>query len=167
MAADKNKTDARVVDGTLVASFMGAEPPKVWRADMKNLATVALELQQKDSQYLLIMKNGGNAETIAHFNDRDAGTDALVALNDAMTGPVITTATAAAAPAGGGAFGRFFKKLLKLVLWLVGIVVVIVIVTSLISPLLPRIIGIGGDAGMRVNPVKTGAPVSADELFGE
>ncbi len=165
MAADKNKTDARIVDGTLVASFMGAEPPKVWRADMKNLATVALELQQKDSQYLLVMKNGGNAEIIASFNDRDSGTDALIALNDAMTGPVTTTATAA--PAGGGAFGRFFKKLLKLVLWLVGIVVVIVIITSLISPLLPRIMGIGGDAGVRVNAVKSGAPVSADELFGE
>ncbi|GEM_PF-1286779 len=169
MVADKNKTDARVVDGTLVASFMGAEPPKVWRAEMKGLTTVTLELQPEGSLHHLVMKTGTEEEKIATFTDRDAGTDALIALNTAMTGPVVTTvaATATAAGGGGSAFGRFCKKLLKLVLWLVGIAVVLVIVASLVSPLLPRIMGVGGDAANRVNPVKQGAPVAADDLFGE
>ena len=162
-------TDARVVEGAMIASFMGAEPPKVWRADMKNLATATFEMRHADGLFHVVMTSGTGQENIAAFTDKEGATNALQALMAAMMTPqgTATPAAGTAAAAGtdkkpGSAFGRFIKGLLKLVGWIVGLVIVFALLSMLFAPNLARLLS---DPGL--TKVQQGAPIPADELFGE
>lgn len=169
MSATKTAgTDARVVDGAMIASFMGAEPPKVWRADMNSLASATFEMQQADGLFHVVMTSGGNKENIVAFADKEGATHALQALMTAMMTPVGATAaaTGAAAPATekkSSGFAGFIKKLLKLVVWLIGLFIVFVLLSMFVMPKLMNVVM--PDRGL--TKVQQGAPIPADELFGE
>lgn len=158
-------TDARVVDGAMIASFMGAEPPKVWRADMNSLASASFEMQQADGLFHVVMTSGGNKENIVAFADKEGATHALQALMAAMMTPVGTTTVPAgtAAPTAEKKSGGFFKKLLKLVAWLIGLFIIFTLLSMLVMPKLMNVVM--RDPGL--TKVQQGAPIPADELFGE
>lgn len=167
MSATKTAgTDARVVDGAMIASFMGAEPPKVWRADMNSLASATFEMQQADGLFHVVMTSGGNKENIVAFADKEGATQALQALMAAMMTPTGTTAAGIAAPVAekkSGGFAGFIKKLLKLAAWLIGLFIIFVLLSMLVMPKLMGVVM--PDRGL--TKVQQGAPIPADELFGE
>lgn len=134
MAAQVQQIDARVVDQALVASFMNAEPPKVWRADMAKLTTATLELRSEGGAYRLVLIAPSGEEEVARFTERDAGTAALQAVMQAMLTPSASVSSAgAAAPAPAPQKkGGFFRGLIKFVLWLVALFVALVIVGGLL-----------------------------------
>ncbi|MFN7113982.1 MAG: hypothetical protein ACK4PK_06450 [Alphaproteobacteria bacterium] len=162
------QVDARVVDQALVASFMNAEPPKVWRADMAKLNTATLELRSDAGRFRLVMITQGGEEDVAIFTARDDGTAALQAVMQAMMGGAsVQTAAAPAAAAVQAApvkKGGFFKGLFKLFLWLVAIVVALMILAGLF---------LGDKTGQLISVINSGsAPVvapgtaiPADEFF--
>jgi hypothetical protein len=163
--------DARVVGDALVASFMSAEPPKVWRADMAKLTVATMELRSDGGRFRLVLVAQTGDEDVAVFTSRDDGTAALQAVMQAMIGGVAPAASAApaagaAAPASAPApkKGGFFRFLLKMFLWLVAIGVALLIFVGLfmgdktvqmISAISP------GDAPI----VAPGASLPADEFF--
>lgn len=162
MSAKTASIDARVIDQALVASFMNAEPPKVWRADMAKLTTATLELRSEAGRFRLVMIAQSGEEEVACFNTKDEGTAALQAVMHAMISPATTAATpVAAAPVKKGGF---FRTLFKLAAWLFVIFVAIVILFGLtrgqqigqIGDMISR-----GDNGV----IQEGAPASADEFF--
>lgn len=163
------QVDARVVDQALVASFMNAEPPKVWRADMAKLNTATLELRSDAGRFRLVMITQGGEEDVAIFTTRDDGTAALQAVMQAMLAPfgavqASAAPVAAAASAAPVKKGGFFKALFKLFLWLVAIVVALMILAGLF---------LGDKTGQlisAINPgdapiVAPGAAVPAEEFF--
>jgi hypothetical protein len=163
------QVDARVVDQALVASFMNAEPPKVWRADMAKLNTATLELRSDAGRFRLVMITQGGEEDVAIFTARDDGTAALQAVMQAMMGGAsVQTAAAPAAAAAVQAApvkkGGFFKGLFKLFLWLVAIFVTLMILAGLF---------LGDKTGQMISVISSGsAPVvapgtaiPADEFF--
>ena len=156
--------DARVVDQALVASFMNAEPPKVWRADMKKLTTATLELRSDDGRYRLVMIAQSGEEEVASFTDRDSGTAALQAVMNAMLSP---SATSAAVPAPQEKKkGGFFRTLLKVVLWVAAIFVAMIVAGGLLlsqkgaQMMSTMEFDRGGIA-------REGAPTTADDYFGK
>lgn len=164
-AAKKTAVDARIVDGAMIASFMGAEPPKVWRADMKSISSATFEMKAEDGVYHVVMRSGDKNENIAAFTDKEGATDALQALMTAMLAPVGTTASATvvAEKPKRGFFGRLIRFVLKLAFWLVAIAFVLWLLLWLLAP---NFVGSGlRDPGL--TRVQQGTPVSADELFAD
>ena len=165
-AVKKTAVDARIVDGTMIASFMGAEPPKLWRADMNSISSATFEMQEIKGVFHVVMRTGDKIEEIAAFSDKDGATDALQALMTAMLTPASATTAAAAAVAEKpkrGFFSRLLRFLLKLALWLFAVAFVLWLVMMAFGP---KIISLAmKDPGM--TRVQQGTPVSADELFGE
>jgi len=159
--------DARVVGEALVASFMSAEPPKVWRADMAKLTVSTMELRSDGGRFRLVLVAQTGDEDVAVFTSRDDGTAALQAVMQAMIGgapPAASAAPAAAAPAPAAKKGGFFRFLFKMLLWLVAIGVTLLVLGGLfmgdktaqmISAINP------GDAPI----VAPGASLPADEFF--
>lgn len=161
------QVDARVVDTALIASFMNAEPPKVWRVDMAKLNTATLELRNDASLYRLFMISPSGEEEVALFKSREDGTAALQSVMNAMLGgaaPVQAVPAQAAVTAAAPVKGGFFKTLFKVILWMIAIVVAIVILSGLF---------IGDKTAQMFSAIATqdtqvmreGAPVSADDFF--
>ena len=162
-AAKKTAVDARIVDGAMIASFLGAEPPKVWRADMNSIATATFEMKEEKGAFHVVMRTGDKTEDIAAFSDRDGATDALQALMTAMLTPVGTTV---AAVAGEKPRRGFFSRLFRFVIKLALLLAVAFVLWLAINFFAPKIVGLAmKDPG--VTRVQQGTPVSADELFGE
>lgn len=160
-----SQIDARVVDQALVASFMNAEPPKVWRADMKKLTTATLELRNDDGKYRLVMIAQSGEEEVASFTDRDSGTAALQAVMQAMLTPG-TSSAATSAVATDKKKGGFFRTMLKVVLWMVAIFVAMVVAGGL---LFSQKVGENLSTMQldRAGIAQEGAPTTADDYFGK
>lgn len=164
-AAKKTAVDARIVDGAMIASFMGAEPPKVWRADMKSISTATFEMKEEAGAFHVVMRAGDQAENIAAFTSKDGATDALQALMTAMLTPTGTGAAAVSADAlpKKSFFRRFLRFVFKLALWLFAIAFVLWLTVMLFGP---KIVGLAmKDPGM--TRVQQGTPIPADDFFGE
>lgn len=164
-AVKKTSVDARIVDGAMIASFMGAEPPKVWRADMKSISTATFEMKEEAGAFHVVMRAGDQAENIAAFPSRDGATDALQALMAAMLAPIGTTSATAAADTAPkkSFFKRFLRFVFKLAFWLFAIAFVLWLTMMYFGP---KIVGMAmKDPG--VTKVQQGTPVPADELFGQ
>jgi len=163
--AKKTAVDARIVDGAMIASFMGAEPPKVWRADLKGISTATFEMKEAAGAFHVVMRAGDQAENIAAFLSKDDATDALQALMTAMLTPAGTATAVAVGDAAPrkGFFGRLLRFLFKLALWAFGIVFVLWLTVLLFGP---KILGMAmKDPG--VTKVQQGTPVPLDDLLGE
>ncbi len=156
--------DARVVDQALVASFMNAEPPKVWRADMKKLTTATLELRNDNGKYRLVMIAQSGEEEVASFTDRDSGTAALQAVMNAMLAPSSTSAAIPVQQAEKK--GGFFRTLAKIVLVLIAIFVALVVVGGFLvnQKGVQMLDSMNLD---RAGIAREGAPTTADDYFGK
>lgn len=170
-----SQIDARVAGQALVASFMNAEPPKVWRADMAKLGAATLELRSDAGRFRLVMIAEGREEDVAVFNTREDGTAALQAVMRAMVEGGSASAPAAAAPAAApaaeapaapavkkkpGALGFIGRVLV----WMLAIVVVLVILAGLLLD--NRQGQIADVLGTPSAPsARPGVPTPADEFF--
>ncbi|MEZ0225481.1 MAG: hypothetical protein ACAH83_13070 [Alphaproteobacteria bacterium] len=151
--------DAKVVNNALVVSFLTADPPRVWRADMTGLATATLELREgQPGKFRLVMKTGGGKEEdISTFSDRETATNALRAVTDAMLqGESGGSGLSASSGAGGG--------MTKKILWAAVIFVVLYLIVQLLAGALHG--AGGGRSGSLPTGVKAGTAVPADKIFG-
>ena len=149
---------------TRVASFMNAEPPKVWRADMKKLTTATLELRNDNGKYRLVMIAQSGEEEVASFTDRDSGTAALQAVMNAMLAPSSTSAAIPVQQAEKK--GGFFRTLAKIVLVLIAIFVALVVVGGFLvnQKGVQMLDSMNLD---RAGIAREGAPTTADDYFGK
>lgn len=146
----KKSCEAKVANGALVVSFLDADLPKVWRADLSHVASASFELREQQGKFRLVMtRAGADAEEIAVFSDKARAVKTLEKLTRALM----------SSEAGGGKTG-FFRKLTKVVFWIIGIFFVLVILSFVVGP---------KPAGqqMQTPAVKTGVPVPFDEAFGK
>lgn len=76
---------ASVVDGKLILSFPSALTPVVWQMDLSTAKASALEVQEKNGGYALILKTpkGENLD-IAPFDDRTKAVQGLMAASNAL-----------------------------------------------------------------------------------
>jgi len=76
---------ASVVDGKLILSFPGAINPVVWQMDLSKAKASALEVQEKNGGFALVLKtpNGENLD-IAPFDERDKAIQGLMAASRAL-----------------------------------------------------------------------------------
>ena len=171
-----SQIDARVAGQALVASFMNAEPPKVWRADMAKLGAATLELRSDAGRFRLVMIAEGGEEDVAVFNTREDGTAALQAVMRAMVEGSSAPAPAAAAPAAvspaaeAPAAPAVKKKpgvlgfIGRVLVWMLAIVVVLVILAGLLLD--NRQGQIADVLGTPSAPsARPGVPTPADEFF--
>ncbi len=149
--------DAKVVNNALIVSFLTADPPRVWRADMTGLSTATLELREgQPGRFRLVMRTGaGKEEDISTFADKVTATNALRVVTNAMLrgdGAASSASVSVGASAGGG--------FLKVLMWLGAVLVAIWLVLHALAG--------GGHGGGRELPagVKPGTAVPADKLFG-
>ncbi len=78
-------SSAKVVNDTLVLSLPDAKSPVVWRMELAEIKEAAFELQQKDTDYLLVMKTPkGASREIAPFDNRAKALKALMSTSQAM-----------------------------------------------------------------------------------
>lgn len=99
--------DVKIIDGALVVSCLSTGEEKVWRAQMKSLATVAFELRQQRDRTVMIMKHeGGREEEITSFEEHRKAEAALRKVAQALMTPD--------APPRGGWLKKTFIVLLLL-----------------------------------------------------
>lgn len=97
-------SSAKVINDTLVLSLPDAKSPIVWRMELGSIKAAAFELQEKDSDYLLIMKTPkGEPQQIAPFDNRAKALRALMSASQAME--QAQTLSKNAANDGGGVAG--------------------------------------------------------------
>lgn len=78
-------SSAKVVNDTLILSLPDAKSPIVWRMELGSIKAAAFELQQKDSDYMLVMKTPkGEPQQIAPFDSRAKALKALMSASQAM-----------------------------------------------------------------------------------
>lgn len=147
--------DAKVVNNALVVSFLTADPPRVWRADMTGLATATLELREgQPGKFRLVMKTpGGKEEDISTFTDRETASNALRCVTEAM---LRGEGGSYSSSASSGGFP------MKRILWIAGIVLVLYLVVNGLSNALHN----GGGGRSLPAGVKAGTAVPADKIFG-
>jgi hypothetical protein len=162
--------EARVVGNALVAQIYSGDVPKTWRADLTGLLSAILEVREgQPGRFRLIMKkDGGAEEEIAIFADKEKATGALRTL----TGALLAAETGArgrgttAAVAASGSSRGFLASFVRFALWVAGLFVLLVILKLLIiGPVGGPGVGAGGGFSPTTT-VKPGAPIPADQLFG-
>lgn len=168
-ASSNTDVEARVVGNTLVAQFFSGETPKTWRADLTGLLSAILEVREgQPGRFRLVMKkDGGAEEEICTFSDKDKATGALRVLTGAMLDAETGGARkgASAAVAASGSPRGFLSGFVRFTLWVAGLFVLLFILKVILFPVTGAGISTGG--GMSpATTVKPGAPVPADQLFG-
>lgn len=114
MFSSKTQLKASVVDSALVVSFQSGKEPRVWRIDMGQFLSAALEIKEQQGRYVVIMKPGsGPAEEVGVFNDRKKAVEVVNTITDALLRgkemPVLPKKS-------GGFFWGFLKFILMLFL---------------------------------------------------
>lgn len=179
-----HKSTAKVVDGKLILSFPGALKPVLWQMDMSSAKASALEIEERDSAFGLVLKTPrGDAHDIAAFGSKDQAVRALVIIGGALerahghmrSGSEIRRSQALVPVPendnGGGNAPGVFKWLAGLT----GIVILVLMVNTLwaMGPRLP--VSVPSAAGGAIESLApgeaakaTGVPVSADDyLLGQ
>jgi len=163
--------EARVVGNTLVAQFYSGDVPKTWRADLTGLLSAILEVREgQPGKFRLIMKkDGGAEEEITVFSDKEKATGALRTLTGALlaaeTGGRGRGTAAAAAVAASGSSRGFLASFVRFALWVAGLFVLLVILKAIFFPVGGPGVTTGGGFAPTTT-VKPGAPIPADQLFG-
>jgi len=105
----RKRVEARIVDGSLVVSLPGAEPPRVWRTELSQATSSIMEIRETQGKHWLVMKAQGREEDIAAFTKKTSAIDALQAVTDAMLD---------GAPGTSGMLGRLLRRVFKILFWL-------------------------------------------------
>jgi hypothetical protein len=162
MSSPENNIRVGIADNALVASFLTADAPRVWRTDLTQLLTAALEVQNTQGKYLLVMKrSNAPVEEIATFSAKEDAIKALQLITDALLNGKGTSAKT-----------KFcgFKKFLKMLLGTIITLFVLSVVLSFISFTLHKHPATEGSANSTQAPaaqVTTGVPTPADEILGK
>jgi hypothetical protein len=84
---NKNRfgSSAQVVDGNLILTLPDAINPVIWRMELGNVRTSALEVRANDNHYLLALKTPkGDVHDIAPFESRESAIHALMQVSKAL-----------------------------------------------------------------------------------
>jgi hypothetical protein len=133
-AVSEQTTDAKIVGDALVVSFMNAEPPKVWRAEMAHVSSAALELQETDGVSRLVMKRDGDVETVAGFSGRAQATQALMAITQALMAVPAGAVGVNGAASRPSVLGRFVRFVLKVIVAIIVIFILLRLIFSVVHP---------------------------------
>ena len=158
MSDKAKKTEVKVVEQALVASFMGALSPSVWRVELGRLNAASFELGSEGGKTSLYLKEQGDKrEAIAIFSDIAAAEQALNAISKA----VFQGGGSSSCPIGSSKMGRRLK-------W--GAAIVLIIILFLMFSPIAKPPENQGDNKQQTSvqaPVpRTGVPLPADEVFG-
>jgi hypothetical protein len=155
-----SKIRAGIADNALVVSLFTADVPRIWRADLSQLLTAALEVQDNQGKYTLVMKRGGAAaEDIGTFSNKDDAIEALQVITDTLLHGNGNGISVAPSPKKSGGW---FKKLLKVVGCIIAVVFVLLVFLSIFGPRPPA-----GYSRTSTPPVQTGVPTPADQILGK
>lgn len=169
-------SSAKVVNDTLVLSLPDAKSPVVWRMELAEIKEAAFELQQKDTDYLLVMKTPkGASREIAPFDNRAKALKALMSTSQAME-HAETLSQSRAGDDGkvfvsqGSGKGRSSQALAGII----GIIILggLLFLLTQIGPNTPKYSAAGGLAATGSSTGSTpasagspGVPVSADDFL--
>lgn len=119
------KTEAKIVDGVFIASFVGDNTGKIWRQEIAALSSSALEIRDmKDHLKLVAKKADGLEEDVFSFSDRANAVEALQVMTQALfqaadkDKPVVAKA-------------GIFRRLLKAAVYLFVVAVCLILMTLL------------------------------------
>jgi hypothetical protein len=144
---------AVLADNALVVSFLSGDAPRVWRIDMKQFMSAALQIEENQGRFILTMKSGsGHAEEIGVFTDRKKAVEALETITEALL-----MGKAAVPAKKSGVWG---KRILKTVLVVLVLLVAITVFGKHRMQTMPR------DAA-EVPPAQSGVPLPADQILGK
>lgn len=157
----KAKIEASVVDKALVVSFLSGREPRVWRIDMGQFLSAALEIRETQGGFSLLLKPGsGPAEEIGTFPDRKKALAAMQTVTDAF----LRGSEDYTPPPSGGGFLRFLK-------WVFMLLLIAASAFLIWGTVMPKPAGeaTGAAPAMQTSepPVRSGVPVPADEVLGE
>ena len=161
--SDKTKqTEVRIIDQALVASFMGATPPSVWRVDLGRIDSASFELGTDSGKTVLYMRTaGGQRDGIAIFAEALQAQQALEAVSKA----IFKGGGSSSCAMMSGGLGR------KLV-WGVSIALIVFLFLMMSAGGRQRATTEGGAPQETSSSSKTapaprpGVPLPADEVFG-
>ncbi len=156
MSSSKGNIRAGIVDNALVVSFLAADTPRVWRTDMGQFLTAALEIQDNQGKSSLVMKrSGAPAEDICTFSsDKKSAVEALQVITDTL---LQGTGTAQPVKSCG-----WFKKTLKFLLTAVFVLFLFFVLVNIFGKHT-----VPGQSSSRAPAVQTGVPAPADEIIGK
>ncbi len=81
----QNKSTAKVVDGKLILSLLGAHKPILWQMDLGDAKASALEVSEKNKSHILVLRTAkGENLDIAVFETQGSAVQALKAASKAM-----------------------------------------------------------------------------------
>lgn len=173
------ESSAQVVDGNLILTLPDAINPVIWRMELGNVRTSALEVRANDNHYLLALKTPkGDVHDIAPFESRERALHALMQVSKAlgkaqgrMSAPAAANApttaphiiqTTAPAKSGGG-----LKAIIAL-----GVVVLLIFLFSYLSSISPEAESFGtstskleGARTLSGGASESGVPQSADQYL--
>lgn len=85
MMQSQNKSSAKVVDGKLILSLLGARKPILWQMDLSDAKASALEIESIDKSFVLRLKTAkGETLDIAPFENQESAMKALKAASKAL-----------------------------------------------------------------------------------
>lgn len=158
MSSSENNMRVGIAGNALVVSFLTASPPRMWRTDMAQLLTAALEVQDNQGKHTLVMKRSGAAvEEIGTFAIKE---DAVKALQ------LITEALLSGKDASSSATAGWFKKSLKILLKVIGGLFVLFITLNILGFILFGRHHTEGNF-TKIPTAQTGVPAPADEILGK
>lgn len=161
--SSKNVIKSSIVDNALVVSFPSAKEPRVWRLDMNQFLSAAVQIEENQGAFSLVIKPGNaQPEEIGVFPDRKKAVEALESITGAMLQGNVTQPVV---PKTGG----WFKKLLKFLLLLL-IVVAAIIIFGKTRPHVNQGDTVEAPAVQSDAPapaVQTGVPTPADQMLGK
>lgn len=170
------ESSAIVVDGNLILTLPDAVNPVIWRMELGNVRSSALEIRANDNHFLLALKTPkGDVHDIAPFESRERALHALMQVSKALgkaEGKMAAPQTAAntsvphivhTAPAksGGG-----WKALAAL-----AAVIVLIFLFSFLSSISPQSETLGTSTGLEGARTlsggagESGVPQSADQYL--
>lgn len=169
------ESTATVVDGNLILTLPDAINPVIWRMELGNVKSSALEIRANDNHFLLALKTPkGDVHDIAPFESRERALHALMQVSSALgkaEGKMVPPSAANtiqsaqpvyAAPAAHKSSGAGYKWLAAL-----AAVIVMIFLFSFVSGLSPdpEIMGTVTDSGASLNSGESGVPLSADDVL--
>ena len=162
MSSSENNIRVGIAGNALVVSFLAADAPRVWRTDMGQLLNAALEVQNNQGKYTLVMKrNGAPDEEIGTFNSKE---DAVKALQ------MITNALLDGKSCSPQKKCGWFKKMLKILWGIVSTLCVLFVLFGIFMHLANRHVpasSIESSSTKAPTSAPSGVPTPADEILGK
>jgi hypothetical protein len=80
------KSNAKVIDGTLIVTLPDATTPVIWRMPLEQVNASAIEIRDaEDQSFKLVLKGAkGDTKEIAHYNNRAKAVRSLMAISRAL-----------------------------------------------------------------------------------